>query len=343
MAIFNIPHLLDQLVSLTGIRDLELLEVSLLQTLNGAIHPTGLSLCKVSSCGELRSQLVFGPEQSVVVRENFAIRPELEQAFHQHQVADRSRLQLAVDNGILSIMTVMESRASTTYLVISSTEALRDIDSYLIDGMLQIYRNFCLLLQESQTDALTGLANRKTFDECFSRVYDLQPFAAEAYPAAAEQRQPKPQSTFWIAMIDIDHFKSVNDRFGHLYGDEVLILLAHLLKNALRTDDLVFRFGGEEFVLMLRCGGRVEAAGLLERLRRAVEAQNIPQVGKVTISIGATEMLRNTFAGTLLGYADKALYYSKANGRNRLTFFEDMESQGLVTREISPRENLDIF
>ncbi len=343
MALFNTPHLLDQLVSLTGIRDLELLEVSLLKTLNGFIHPTGLSLYKVSNRGEMRSQLVFGAERCLVVRENFEVRAELAQAFRQHQVSDQSRLQLRVDGGVLSIMTVMESRSNTTYLVISSSEALRDIDSHMIDGMLQIYCNFCLLLQESQTDSLTGLANRKTFDDCFSRVYELQPFEEAECPVPLEQRKPQAQSTFWIAMIDIDHFKSVNDRFGHLYGDEVLILLAQLLKSTLRNDDLVFRFGGEEFVLMLRCTGREEAAGLLERLRRSVEVQDIPQVGQVTISMGATEMTRNTFAGTLLDYADKALYHSKQNGRNRLTFFEDMVSQGLASREAAPSENLDIF
>jgi diguanylate cyclase (GGDEF)-like protein len=250
---------------------------------------------------------------------------------------------MTVEGGILSVMTVMESRSSTTYLVISSTEDLHDKDTHMIDGMLQIYRNFCQLLQESQTDSLTGLANRKTFDECFSRVYELQPFDEDEPAVAVEQRKPHAQTTFWIAMIDIDHFKSVNDRFGHLYGDEVLILLAQLLKNALRNDDLVFRFGGEEFVLMIRCESRDEAAGLLERLRSTVASQEIPQVGQVTISIGATEMVRNTFAGTLLDYADKALYYSKQNGRNRLTFFEDMERMGLATREAAPSENLDFF
>jgi len=135
----------------------------------------------------------------------------------------------------------------------------------------------------------------------------------------------------------------VNDRFGHLYGDEVLILMAHLLKNALRNDDLVFRFGGEEFVLMIRCQGRDEAEGLLERLRRSVEAQEISQVGHVTISIGVTEMVRNTFAGTLLDYADKALYYSKQNGRNKVTFFEDMVSQGLAEREAPQSGDVDFF
>jgi diguanylate cyclase (GGDEF)-like protein len=278
-----------------------------------------------------------------VLRENFDIPTELLQTFQQHKAADSSTVQLTVQDGILSVMTVMDMRSTTTYLVISSNTTLQANDSRMIDGMLQIYRNFCQLLQESQTDSLTGLANRKTFDECFSRVYELQPMDTDECPVTVEHRKPQSQTTFWIAMIDIDHFKSVNDRFGHLYGDEVLILLAHLLKNALRNDDLVFRFGGEEFVLMIRCQSREEAAGLLERLRNSVEAQDIPQVGQVTISIGATEMVRNTFAGTLLDYADKALYYSKQNGRNRLTFFEDMVSEGLATRELPPSENLDFF
>jgi diguanylate cyclase (GGDEF)-like protein len=340
---FNTPHLLDQLVSLTGIRDLELLEASLLKTLNGFIHPTGLSLYKVSNRGELRSQVVFGPDKCLVLRENFEIAAELLQTFQQHKAADNATIQLAVQDSILTVMTVMDMRSTTTYLVISSNQALNDADSRMIDGMLQIYRNFCQLLQESQTDSLTGLANRKTFDECFSRVYELQPMDDGECKVDVDHRKPHGQTTFWIAMIDIDHFKSVNDRFGHLYGDEVLILLAHLLKNALRNDDLVFRFGGEEFVLMLRCQNRDEAAGLLERLRRSVESQEIPQVGHISISIGATEMVRNTFAGTLLDYADKALYYSKQNGRNRLTFFEDMVSAGLASREMPPSENLDFF
>ena len=340
---FNTSHLLDQLVSLTGIRDLELLEASLLKSLHGFISPTDLALYKVSSRGDIRSELLYGPDRCVVLRENFNVRPELMQAFRQHVAAENTHFEIAVADGILTVRTVMDSRMATTYLVIHCPQALRENDSHMIDGMLQIYRNFCQLLQESQTDSLTGLANRKTFDECFSRVYELQPFEEEGVQVEVEKRRPKSQSTYWIAMIDIDHFKSVNDRFGHLYGDEVLILLAQLLKNALRNDDLVFRFGGEEFVLMIRCEGRIEAAGLLERLRKSVEAQDIPQVGKVTISMGATEMIRNTFAGTLLDYADKALYYSKQNGRNRLTFFEDMESMGLVSREVAPSENLDFF
>jgi len=338
----NTPHLLDQLVSLTGIRDLELLEVSLLKTLNAFIEPAGLSLYKVSGRGEVRSQVVYRPAKCEVIRDDFDVPAELQALFHASREGKDKTTQIPVAEGVLNVVTVLESRATTTFLVFNTRGEVDTLNARTIEGMLQIYRNFCQLLQESQTDALTGLANRKTFDECFSRVYELQPFESDTQ-VDVEKRKPVNATTFWMAMIDIDHFKSVNDRFGHLYGDEVLILMAHLLKNALRNDDLVFRFGGEEFVLMIRCQNRDEATGLLERLRKSVENQNIPQVGKVTISIGAIEMTRNTFAGTLLDYADKALYFSKQNGRNRVTFFEDMERDGLATRELPPSENLDFF
>jgi len=336
-------HLLDQLVSLTGIRDLELLEVSLLKTLNGFIQPKELALYKVSNRGEVRSQLVFENGQCQVIRENFVVHPELQNLFTREEKPEGGSAQISLTDGLLSVMTLLQSRATVTYLVIKTQNGINPLNIQMMEGMLQIYRNFCQLLQESQTDSLTGLANRKTFDECFSRVYELQPFEDDSAPVVVEKRKASPATTYWLAMIDIDHFKSVNDRFGHLYGDEVLILMAHLLRGALRNDDLVFRFGGEEFVLMIRCQGRTEAAGLLERLRRSVEAQDIPQVGHVTISIGATEMVRNTFAGTLLDYADKALYYSKQNGRNRLTFFEDMVSQGLAEREATQSGDVDFF
>jgi diguanylate cyclase (GGDEF)-like protein len=336
-------HLLDQLVSLTGIRDLELLEVSLLKTLNGFIQPTELALYKVSNRGEVRSQVVFDHDQCRVIRENFVVQPALQELFKREEKPEGGSAQINLPDGLLSVMTLLQSRATITYLVINTQDGINPMNIQMMEGMLQIYRNFCQLLQESQTDSLTGLANRKTFDECFSRVYELQPFEDDSTPVVVEKRKTGPATTYWLAMIDIDHFKSVNDRFGHLYGDEVLILMAHLLRGALRNDDLVFRFGGEEFVLMIRCQGRAEATGLLERLRRSVEAQDIPQVGHVTISIGATEMVRNTFAGTLLDYADKALYYSKQNGRNRLTFFEDMVSQGLAEREATQSGDVDFF
>lgn len=339
----NSPRLLDQLVSLTGIRDLELLEVSLLKTLHRFINPVGLSLFKVSSEGEVRSQVVYGADKCMVLRDDFDLKPELALLFKQTYRKGADSVMIDQKDTMLTVMTVIESRAATTYLVISSTAALRRMDTHLINGMLQIYRNFCELLQESQTDSLTGLANRKTFDECFNRVYELHPARAGTQTVPLEQRQPNSEASYWLVMIDIDHFKLVNDKFGHLYGDEVLILLARLLKNALRNDDLVFRFGGEEFVLMIRSQSRDEAAATLERLRQSVASHKVPQVGHITISMGATEMVRNTFSGALLDYADKALYHSKQTGRNKVTFFEDMVAQGLAQREATPDEELDFF
>ena len=144
-------------------------------------------------------------------------------------------------------------------------------------------------------------------------------------------------------MIDIDHFKSVNDRFGHLYGDEVLVLLAQVLKKCFRRDDLMFRFGGEEFVLLIRCPDRDTCRMTLERFRTAVEARDFPQVGRVTVSIGAVQFSRDTFPVTLLNYADQALYGSNGAGRNRVTFFEDMLSSGAAKVEDVKAGGVELF
>ena len=148
---------------------------------------------------------------------------------------------------------------------------------------------------------------------------------------------------YWLVMVDIDHFKSVNDRFGHLYGDEVLLLLSQLMKASFRQDDMIFRFGGEEFVLIVRCPDQASCLVTLDRFRERIEQYSFPQVGTVTVSLGVTKMQRETFLATLLDYADQALYYSKRNGRNQVTFFEDMVEHGLAKVESIKSEDILFF
>jgi diguanylate cyclase (GGDEF)-like protein len=136
-------------------------------------------------------------------------------------------------------------------------------------------------------------------------------------------------------MADLDNFKRINDTWGHLYGDEVLLLTAQLMQGHFRESDYLFRFGGEEFVIIVRTANEELAQRAFERFRRAVEEHLFPQVGQVTISIGVTKMDPSVFTATLLDHADKALYYAKQNGRNQVCFFENLLSSGLVeTSEI---------
>jgi diguanylate cyclase (GGDEF)-like protein len=204
----------------------------------------------------------------------------------------------------------------------------------MAEGILSVYRNFQGLLDYSERDSLTGLFNRKTFDEKFTKIASLADArqSAEAPAGEVERRMQKSVKDQWLAVVDIDHFKKVNDEYGHLYGDEVLILLSNILKSSFRSRDRIFRFGGEEFVIMLRSITQQNAYAVFERFRECVEAYPFPQVGRVTVSLGFVRISGDTPV-VILGRADQALYYAKSNGRNRVCFYDDLVTKGLLQPE----------
>lgn len=160
------------------------------------------------------------------------------------------------------------------------------------------------LRRDSQTDPLTGLLNRRSLQaEILSRCQ------------AGER--------FGVLFMDLDHFKSVNDRFGHEMGDRVLVAVAAVLKTALRPGDLVGRYGGEEFVGVVAGAGPESARLVAERLRRSIELMLPPKGGptKLTISVGTTVFdprQGDERMEDLLHRADMALYAAKRTGRNRV-------------------------
>lgn len=157
------------------------------------------------------------------------------------------------------------------------------------------------------TDKLTGLANRQAFDLLIHQAMN------------DAKRNQTPLS---VLMADIDHFKDVNDRFGHLAGDEVLKGVATTLKSGLRESDSVSRWGGEEFLVILKACGSEQARLLAEKLRQAVTSAPLwaeLEVGAVSISLGVAELLPGDDMDALLGRADNALYEAKAAGRNRVS------------------------
>jgi diguanylate cyclase (GGDEF)-like protein len=131
-------------------------------------------------------------------------------------------------------------------------------------------------------------------------------------------------------VVDVDHFKLVNDKFGHLYGDEVLILIANLMTSSFRSQDRVFRFGGEEFVVLLRSTTLDNAQKIIDRFRTNVEAHVFPQVGQVTVSVGFVSISPYESPVNILGRADQALYYAKSHGRNQACHYDQLVSGGLL-------------
>jgi diguanylate cyclase (GGDEF)-like protein len=161
-------------------------------------------------------------------------------------------------------------------------------------------------------DPLTGLYNRRHLDDRL---------AAEL---AAAQRHRRPVS---LLMIDIDHFKEVNDDHGHLAGDEALKMVAFVLRGAVRKEDVLARYGGEEFVVVARETVLEGAHALAERIRRAVERSHCAWQGRdlgvtvsigVTVSVGLTEFVQGRTEREVLEAADRALYLAKQQGRNRV-------------------------
>lgn len=213
----------------------------------------------------------------------------------------------------------------------------------MLSGILNIYNNFLALLNDSQTDELTGLANRKTFDSAITKVFDIPAVSAEKVDNERGQGTHEGNSPFWLAIMDIDNFKGINDQYGHLYGDEILIHVAQVIKNSFRYEDLQFRFGGEEFVVLLQAEDRERCEEVLERFRRSVEEYPFPNQQKVTISVGAVEFIKGVFHVTPIDYADQALYYSKNNGRNKVTFYEEMLASGEVLSKEIEEGDIELF
>jgi len=161
------------------------------------------------------------------------------------------------------------------------------------------------LAEIAATDPLTGLANRRRLEGM-----------TEGSLSPASRLLP-----YSIVSLDIDHFKSYNDRYGHGAGDEVLRIVAGLLRSGTRCDDLVVRTGGEEFVIVMPRTGPDEALAIAERLRRSIAEFPWP-VRAVTASLGVTTVDGTTSVvghGAALEAADRALYRSKRAGRNRVT------------------------
>jgi diguanylate cyclase len=199
-------------------------------------------------------------------------------------------------------------------------QALR-VESSLRANMAQIdglRRDLQAAWSEARTDGLTGVANRKHFDQA------LRQAAAQALEHSAPS---------CLLLADIDHFKQFNDVYGHVLGDQVLRLVASLLKHNIKGQDLVARFGGEEFAVILPTTRLADAATLADRLRELVASRRVQlkdrgqTLGRVTLSIGVAEFRSGESCSDWIGRADEALYQAKHDGRNRVAIARTPEEK----------------
>lgn len=157
--------------------------------------------------------------------------------------------------------------------------------------------------QKAYYDGLTGIYNRNKFEEIFA--YEVKRVKRYKYPLS-------------IAILDIDHFKNFNDQYGHLIGDEVLILIAKKIQEKIRETDTFARWGGEEFILLFFECTKEDAILKADYLRKEIEKTTHEVAGNITVSLGISQYEQNDTMDTLFKKADDALYRAKEKGRNRV-------------------------
>lgn len=211
--------------------------------------------------------------------------------------------------------------------------AVRPGIARLILDVLGIVGSHVSLLDYGQRDTLTGLMNRRTFEATFETARE------RARLASRDGDSPLPT---WLGVVDIDKFKNVNDRFGHLFGDEVLLLVSRLMCESFRGSDQLFRFGGEEFCIILDRSPDAGANAAFERLRAAIELHPFPQLGQITVSLGYTRIEPVETAASAFERADAALYFAKDRGRNQVQSYERLLASGLL-RQVVQASEVELF
>ncbi len=228
---------------------------------------------------------------------------------------DYPELKAVIDKGIDSISVAERQRILNRYIAISYEDRVDYTWAFIAVSIalcvigIFVFRQFEMgkyhqkLLKMATTDPLTGLANRIRLDEKLSEYH---------------QFYDRTQRPFSVMIIDLDFFKRVNDTYGHLVGDKVLVALARLLTENIRTIDMAGRWGGEEFLIICPETDIEGAKALAQKIRSAIREYDFPHIHTLTCSFGVSQSREGDRIESIVGRADSALYRAKEEGRNRI-------------------------
>jgi diguanylate cyclase len=214
------------------------------------------------------------------------------------------------------VKAIVETLVKSTREMRDTNKALEDRLTLSKDEISNLQQSLEAIRAESLTDPLTGLGNRKYFDRSIETA--VSNALASGEPLS-------------LLMFDIDHFKSFNDSYGHLTGDQVLRLVGMSLKQTIKGQDITARYGGEEFAVVLPNTALRQALTVADHIRRAVMAKELKKkstgeiLGRVTISVGVSMLKPGDDTDSLIERADACLYAAKRNGRNRVVCEADPE------------------
>jgi diguanylate cyclase len=236
-----------------------------------------------------------------------------------HAKADAAQVSFQRNTTLLENITDAHELNAMLQNIIQETRSLAEVTTTMqtkLDKanqeLEQMRQELTQVRQVASTDALTGLLNRRAFDQTLTMLL--------------EQSQQKPAC---LSLLDIDHFKRVNDTYGHIVGDNVIKFIAAVMKKYTQSHHYVARYGGEEMAIIMPDTSKEEARVIAESIRDSMEKSllkrkdNSEAIGKITVSIGFTVLQADDNAETLIMRADQALYKAKETGRNKVVSAED--------------------
>ena len=298
---------LNKIINETLARNGKLTEADLEQ-----IYETYLSQTKTTERIDKVGARVIGEIDDVMT----LIVDALGMSASYHDSLSSATEQLAVAQDRDEVKPIVASLLQSTREMRDTNKALEDRLSLSKTEISNLQQSLEAIRAESLTDPLTGLGNRKYFDRSIETA--VQNALAAGEPLS-------------LLMFDIDHFKSFNDSYGHLTGDQVLRLVGMSLRQTIKGQDITARYGGEEFAVVLPSTALRQALTVADHIRRAVMAKELKKkstgeiLGRVTISVGVSMLKPGDDTDSLIERADACLYAAKRNGRNRVICEVDPE------------------
>lgn len=248
-------------------------------------------------------------------------------------LSDRHEMEVK-SGGKTTLLVPVLVNNSASMLVAAIRRPRRRADIAEFVTLIRVYGNVLSIVQASERDTLTGLFNRRMLDRRLPEMMS---------GLRSPRRRTSDPISAHVAILDIDRFKKINDKHGHLYGDEVLLLFGGLMKQSFRSSDLLIRYGGEEFVVVLTDTTLANCEMVLDRFREKVESYWFPHIGRVTISIGVVRIGKQVLPNAVLDQTDQALYYAKSAGRNRVCVYDKLVKEGRIKVHVPSNGEHDLF
>lgn len=342
-------NLLTSVIQFTNVRNKDALEQSLVDTLAALLTPKAIILLKPHQDQPLLEPVISIPMDACQNRLEITT-----EAYGERYIKPDEALKHCLDTGEMvsditdstpRLLFPIKTNDHVASILMVYGHTCSDNNTQLVLSLLRIYGNFAAILDDNEHDTLTGLLNRKTFDTRISSfIVDAHKEKPSTSASSPNRRKPEQGLNYWLGVIDIDHFKQINDKLGHIYGDEVLLLFSNLMKKVFRSSDLLFRYGGEEFVVVLSPINEDNAFIAFERFRKQLEQFDFPQIGQVTASIGMVKIHTQDHPTTVVEHADQALYFAKENGRNKTCNYHHLIEAGhLNEKQPTSESEIELF